>query len=118
MKTVDIDMPINWIKQSSKGLRVTIRATPGSSRSEISGADDNWLKVRLKAAPVDGKANKELINFIAKLAKVPKSSVDICSGKNSRLKRIEIRGIQIQDFINRMKEIHGTKNFPAGVWQQ
>jgi len=115
MKTVDLDMPINWIKQSSKGLRITIRATPGSSRSEIIGADENWLKVRLKAAPVDGKANKELIKFIAKFAKVSKSSVDICSGKNARLKLIEIRGIPLQDFINRIKEIQGTKKFPAGV---
>jgi uncharacterized protein (TIGR00251 family) len=115
MKAVEKIIPINWIKQSSKGFRITVRATPGSSRSEISGADENWLKVRLKAAPVDGKANKELINFLAKLAKVPKSSIEICSGKNSRLKRVEIRGIQIQDFINRTKETYGINLFPTGV---
>ncbi|MFO7937437.1 MAG: DUF167 domain-containing protein [Kiritimatiellia bacterium] len=82
-----------WIAEKNGGIILTIRVTPRASRSEISGAEENWLKVRLKAPPVDGKANKELITFFARLLKVSKSSVSICSGESSRLKRIHIKEI-------------------------
>lgn len=83
----------NWISAKADGTILTLKATPRASRSELCGAEDEWLKVRLKAPPVDGKANKELIALFAKLLKVPKRSVEICSGKSSRLKRISIKSI-------------------------
>jgi hypothetical protein len=83
----------NWISAKTDGTVLTLKATPRASRSELCGAEDEWLKVRLKAPPVDGKANRELISFFAKLLKVPKSRVEICSGESSRLKRISIKNI-------------------------
>ena len=88
-----------WIREKENSVSLTIRATPRASRSEICGAEDEWLKVRLKAAPVDGKANKELIAFFAKLLKVSKSSVEISSGESGRLKRITISGIVAADIL-------------------
>ena len=79
------DLPA-WIREKNGEVTLSLRATPRASRSEISGVEDDWLKVRLKAPPVDGKANKELISFFAKLLKLPKKSIRICSGESSRLK--------------------------------
>lgn len=89
-----------WIRERDNSITLSIRVTPRASFSEICGAEDEWLKVRLKAAPVDGKANKELIAFFAKTLKVSKSSVQISSGANARLKRISIKGIKAADILN------------------
>ena len=91
-----------WISEKKDKVTLTIRATPRASRSEIFGTEDEWIKVRLKAPPVDGKANKELIVFFAKLLKVSKSSVNISSGESSRLKRVTIRGITAGDILSRV----------------
>ena len=90
-----------WIKEIPEGCQLTLRVTPGASRSEICGAETEWLKVRIKAPPVDGKANKELIRFLAKLLKIPKCSIEICSGGSSRLKRIKIKGITTKEFLTK-----------------
>ncbi len=90
-----------WIRESPDGCWLTLRATPGASRSEIAGVEPGWLRIRLTAPPVDGKANQELIRFLAKLLKISKSSIVISSGESSRLKQIKISGIRAADFLNR-----------------
>lgn len=51
---------------------------------------DGRPKIRLNAPPVDGAANDELVKFVAKRLKLPKSSVKLVSGHASRLKTLEI----------------------------
>ena len=84
---------MNWLHSTNDGCVLTVKATPRANRSEIIGAEPEWLRVRLKAPPVDGKANAELIVFFAKLFGVPKSAVGILTGDTSRLKRIRLRGV-------------------------
>lgn len=99
--TLKTELPA-WISEKNGEVSLTIRVTPRASRSEICNAEDEWLKVRLKAAPVDGKANKELISFFAKLLKLPKRNIRICSGDSSRLKRIALRGARTGDILSRI----------------
>ena len=101
MITGNINTLPAWVTDIPGGCQLTIRVTPGASHSEICGAGQSWLKVRIKAPPVDGKANKELIRFLAKLLKTPKSSVEICSGSCSRLKRIRVKGVTVEKFLNK-----------------
>ena len=54
----------------------------------------NWI-ARLRASPVDGKANAELIGLVAKRFGCPKSSIDIVSGAGARLKLVRISGALI-----------------------
>ncbi len=72
---------------------LNVRAVPRSSKSGIDGWLGDALKVRIKSAPVDGKANKELVETLAKAFGVPKSSVAIASGDTSKTKRVEIKGV-------------------------
>jgi len=66
-----------------------LKAQPMASKNEWCGCyGANALKVRVSAPAVEGGANKELIVFIAKSFKVPKSSVIIESGKSSKLKKV------------------------------
>ena len=72
--------------------------TPGAKRSEIVGWSNEGppngrvLRVKLKAPPVEGKANRELLAFLAKELRVSKSEVSLRSGAKSRVKSVEIEG--------------------------
>ena len=84
---------MSWLTPTSDGCTVTVKATPRANRSEITGADPDWLRVRLKAPPVDGKANTELAALFASIFSIPKRAVELLSGDTSRLKRIKLHGV-------------------------
>ena len=66
---------------------IEIRVVPNSSKNSISDEVD-FLKVKLTAPPVDNKANKALIEYLSKLLKTPKSSIELVSGMTSKNKRL------------------------------
>ena len=72
---------------------LNVRAQPRSSRSGIDGAVGDAVKVRIRCAPVDGKANKELVETLADVFGIPKSSVVFKGGETSKTKRILLRGV-------------------------
>lgn len=63
---------------------------PKASKSEFAGLHGDALKVRIQAPPVEGKANAELVKFLAKQFGVSKSAVSIISGELNRHKRVRI----------------------------
>jgi uncharacterized protein (TIGR00251 family) len=75
------------------GVSFQIRVTPRSSRPGIAGTRDGVLLVRVKAAPVEGVANQEIVDVIARALDVPRRRVTIESGERGRLKRIRVSGI-------------------------
>jgi uncharacterized protein (TIGR00251 family) len=84
---------MSWICPSSDGCTVTVKATPRANTSEIAGVEAEWLRVRLQAPPVDGKANAALIALFAKRFGIPKRAVEILTGGTSRLKRVKLHGL-------------------------
>lgn len=84
---------MSWLTPTSDGCTVTVKATPRANRSEITGADPDWLRVRLQAPPVDGKANAALAALFASIFSIPKRAVELLSGDTSRLKRIKLNGV-------------------------
>ena len=67
-----------------------IKAVPGSSKSSLGEVQAGRLKVRIAAAPEDGKANGELCSFLAKTLRLAKKDLVITSGEKSRLKTIRL----------------------------
>ena len=84
---------MSWYTETPEGLVVNVSARPRSSRAGVDGLLGDTLKVRICCAPVDGKANKELIETLAKAFELPKSSVVFKSGETSKTKRILLKGI-------------------------
>lgn len=82
---------------------LTIKAVPNATRSEIIGWMGDTLKVRLKAPPVDGKANAELCRFLAEILGLPKSAVTLATGGSSREKRVRIEGLARDEMQTRLK---------------
>ena len=83
----------SWYTETGEGVIVNVRAQPRSSRSGIDGLIGDALKVRIRSAPVDGKANKELIETLADAFGLAKSAVGFKSGETSKTKRILLGGI-------------------------
>ena len=71
-------------------MKVKFHIQPGAKKNEIVGMHGDAIKVKLKAPPVDGKANEELVKFLAKELGIARSSVTIVAGATSRSKLIEL----------------------------
>jgi len=84
---------MNWLVAAKDGCVITVKVTPRAAKSEIIGAEAEWLRVRVKAPPVDGKANAALIAFFADLFNLPKKNVSVVAGQTARLKRVRVDGI-------------------------
>ena len=71
-------------------MRIYIKVIPRSSRKEITKISEGEYKVKLTAPPVDGEANKMLIEMLAKHFGVSKSSVEIVGGKSAKTKIVDV----------------------------
>lgn len=77
-------------------MKLALKVTPGAKKNEILGWEDDYpqvgrvLKVKIAAPPVEGKANKEIVLFLAKALGVTKSSIEVVHGTSGRIKLVEI----------------------------
>jgi uncharacterized protein (TIGR00251 family) len=81
---------------------LTVRVTPRSAFNEVAGWRDGTLHVRLRAPPVDGKANEALRRLLADRLGVALSAVQIVSGEMSRTKRVRVDGVSEEDVRARL----------------
>jgi len=70
---------------------LTLHVQPGASRTGIAGVHGGALKLRLAAPPVDGKANAELLRFLAEAFGVPLRQVTLVRGAASRRKTVRVQ---------------------------
>jgi len=81
---------LNKFKQN-KEVYLRIKARPGAAKSEVKEIlEDETIKVAIAAVPEKGKANQELIKFLAKTFATDKNNVKILSGKSDKIKLIKI----------------------------
>ena len=85
-------------------VTVSVRVQPRASKDEVAGSMDGALKIRLRAPALENRANEALIEFLADLLKTSKSAVRIQSGAQSRIKRVEIRGVTRQQILDLLQE--------------
>jgi uncharacterized protein (TIGR00251 family) len=70
----------------------SVRVRPGASRTQVKDVlTSGTVKIDLAAAPEGGKANAELIRFLAEEFGVPKSHVEILKGQTTRMKTVRVR---------------------------
>lgn len=83
----------SWIQKKDNNSLIKIYVLPNSSKNEFVGEYGNpvRLKLKVKAAAVDGAANKELIKFISKSLRIPKNEIDIFNGLTSRNKDLLVK---------------------------
>jgi len=75
------------LRETKDGIIVNLKISPNASKSEIIKSGDE-IKIKLTAQPIEGKANKALIEFLSKELKIPKSSIVILKGETSKDKTL------------------------------
>ena len=75
------------IRDTKEGLIIRVKIVPNSSKNDII-LEDEFIKVKVTAQPIENKANKALIEFLAKKFKVPKTSIEILKGDTSKEKTL------------------------------
>jgi hypothetical protein len=67
-----------------------LKVKPNSRIDAIEKEADGGFKVRIKEQPIEGKANKYLVGFLAKLIGIPKSYIEVAKGETSAFKTLHI----------------------------
>jgi len=94
-----------WYNIKKEYIDLFINARPASSKNIIVGIFDDTLKIKVKAPAVEGAANKELVKFLSKQFKVPKSEILFVSGETSKRKHIRLpRNERLERWIEEMQK--------------
>jgi uncharacterized protein len=82
--------------------RLTLRVTPGASRAAVVGRYGEAWKVRVTAAPENGKANAAVVDLLAETLGIPERDVEIVAGQASRDKTVSFTGIDADEAERRL----------------
>ena len=98
-KYLEEPMPA-WLTERNGGVLLTIRVVPRAAKTGVSGEMGDALKIRLQAPPVEGKANKALIEFIAERLGCSKSAVSIAAGDKGRNKLVFVANVKTAEVLS------------------
>ena len=78
------------LKEVEEGLLLKIKIVPNSSKNDII-FEDEFIKIKITAQPIENKANKALIEYLSKTLKLPKSNIELVKGETSKEKTLFIK---------------------------
>lgn len=84
---------MSWLRADETGVTLTLHIQPGAKHTAVAGTHGEALKIRLRAPPVEGQANAQLVAFLAQRLAMPKSAITLLAGASSRAKRLHIAGV-------------------------
>jgi uncharacterized protein (TIGR00251 family) len=90
------------IENIEGGVVFLTKIVPGSSRTCICGLLDGMLKIKISAQPEKGKANRSLIEFLAKQLGVKKSAISIISGQTNPIKQVQALGVSSDSLLKKL----------------
>ncbi len=86
----------------TKGVVINVKVTPRAQQSEVAGWQDDVLRVRLQAPPVEGRANSALRRLLAERLDLAASDIDVISGVTGRTKRVLIQRLSLPEVRSRL----------------
>jgi len=89
-------------ENTKEGLIIRLKIIPNSSKNEMIWENES-LKVKIMAQPIENKANKALIEFFSKRLKIAKSNIQILKGELNKEKTILISGTNEEEFKSHIK---------------
>lgn len=96
---------LDFIQAVKNGVLINVRVHPSAKKTGFKGTVRNMLKIDVAEKPEAGKANKELITYLAQLLNIEKNRVSIIRGTNSRNKVIFVSEADIDDIKEKFKQI-------------
>ena len=93
---------MSWVRSGHDGACLSLRVVPRADRDAVQGVQGNALKIRLRAPPVDNKANEALVQFLAGQLDVPRRCVRLVAGAAGRNKQVLVSGLDEQEIARRL----------------
>ena len=78
------------ITKTNNGVAFKVKVVPNSSASKIVEVNEEFVKIKLNSPPIEGRANKEVVNLLSKVLGVPKTSIELLNGDKSKLKTLSV----------------------------
>lgn len=91
------------IKLTDDGVIASIKISPNAKKNEIIKSETE-TKIKITAQPIDGKANKAVVEFLSKTFKIPKTYIEIIKGETSKEKTILFK-TSAPDKVTKLKEL-------------
>jgi uncharacterized protein (TIGR00251 family) len=88
--------------QSQNEVRISIRIQPGAPKNAVVGLVNGIWKIRIAAPPVEGKANRELIEYLSEVLDIQKNNIAIVRGETGRDKVVAITGLTREEVEKRL----------------
>ncbi len=95
------------VTEHREGCLLKVKVHPRASRDALEGTLDGALKIALTTPPVEGKANKRLLEFLASLLHTRRRHLELTGGRKSRLKQVLVRGLSKEEVIRRLENALG-----------
>ena len=96
---------MSYISKKENDIILTIYVKPNSKQRAISlSPADSFLTLSLKSPPDKGKANKELVKYLANIFSISSSSVLLASGQTSRDKQVLIKNVTVEYVQTKLNE--------------
>ena len=105
---------VAWAASAPGGSMLLIHVRPGASRPGLAGFHGNRVCVRVRARPVAGLANRELLEVLARALRVQRAVLSIESGALGRDKRIFVRGLMADAVCERLSAVLCVDKAEAG----
>ncbi len=90
------------IRDTPHGVTFQVKVQPRAKKNAMVGEVGEALKLALTAPPIEGRANEACVAFLAEVLNVPRSSVTIAAGQNSRNKVIRVAGLSAAEVRKRL----------------
>jgi len=81
---------------------IAVKVVPRAAKDEIVGWLDGALKIRIRAPPEDGRANRALEELLAEALGLKKNAVTVAAGRSSARKRVEVAGLTRDEIVRRL----------------
>ncbi|MGW8193585.1 MAG: DUF167 domain-containing protein [Desulforhopalus sp.] len=90
--------------RSDKSVILKLYVQPKAAKNRLVGLHDGCLKLAVAAPPVDGKANKQVLKFLATILGIPASALSLSSGAQSRRKQVVVKSLDASSVRNRIEK--------------
>ncbi|NLO04497.1 MAG: YggU family protein [candidate division WS1 bacterium] len=77
----------------ASAVKIPLKVTPNAPKDEVVGWRGDVLAVKITAPPLEGRANRHLLNFLARVFDVSPADVTLLRGETSRTKTVQITGL-------------------------